>query len=163
MLDRESVGLRWCTGMQLSRNLRSLCERATEKQAAALLRQYTHHDMRAFPKTTLFVLVGVSDFFFLLGGGEGVVQGDREGGGSRFLVENPDTGGVSQDGRGGQGGWEGVCREFGGGGAKCFFRGRNVRQVVVSQSRLIASQVSHLLGTERTYSESGPSHLRVLD
>ena len=36
----------------------------------------------------------VSDFFFLLGKGEGGVQGARRGGG-RFFIENPRMGGIS--------------------------------------------------------------------
>ena len=57
--------------------------------------------------------------FFLLGGGEGEVRGDREGGG-RVFIETPRRG-VSREG--GRGGREGVCGEFGGGGAKFFFSG----------------------------------------
>ena len=69
----------------------------------------------------LLNLVDVSDlfyfYFFCSGDWPGGVQGDREGGGGRFFVENPRReGGVSQDGGGGRGGREGVCREFGAGG-----------------------------------------------
>ena len=73
----------------------------------------------------------VSDifYFFLIRGGEGGVQGHREGRGGRFFIENPRRGGlVGEGGRGGEG-REGVCREFGeGGGLNIFFRGRNARQ-----------------------------------
>ena len=75
------------------------------------------------------ILVDVSDifYFFLLGGGEGGVRGEREGGG-RFFIENP--GGVSQEGGRG-GGAPGGCLPAGnlrGGGLNIFFRGRNSRQ-----------------------------------
>ena len=78
--------------------------------------------------------------FSLLGGGEGGVQGDREGVG-RFLVENP-RGGGCLPGRGEwQGGREGVCREFGGGGVlNIFLSGRNAHQALQ-----ITSSLSYLL------------------
>ena len=70
----------------------------------------------------------ISDIFFLVGGGEGGVRGDREGGG-RFFLLKAQKGGVSHEGGGGRGGREGVRREFGwGGGLNIFFRGRNARQ-----------------------------------
>ena len=49
-----------------------------------------------------FILVDVPDifYFFLLGGGEGVVLGNREGGGSVF-IENPRRGGGLPEGGGG--------------------------------------------------------------
>ena len=67
-------------------------------------------------------LVDVSNIFnfFLRGGGEGGVWGDSEGV-VGLLIENPRRGG-------GQGGREGVCREFGE-GLNLFFRCRNVHQV----------------------------------
>ena len=75
----------------------------------------------------------VSDIFYfcLLGGGQGGVWGDREGGGSVFLLKIPGGGGdLSKNGGGGRGGREGVCGKFGGRGAKFFFSGRNVLQVI---------------------------------
>ena len=66
-------------------------------------------------------------YFFLLGEGEGEAPGG--GGGGRFLLKFPGGGGFS-----GEGGAEGRGRclrrigEFGGGGAKIFFHGRNVHQ-----------------------------------
>ena len=56
--------------------------------------------------------------FFLLGSGEGGVQGAGRGGGG-FFMENPRKGGLPGGGGvGGEGvcGREGVCGEFGGGG-----------------------------------------------
>ena len=68
-------------------------------------------------------------YFFLLGGGEGGVWVDREGGGRFFfLLKIPGRGGGSPGQGGGQGGREGVCRIFGGGGLNIFFRGRNAHQ-----------------------------------
>ena len=52
---------------------------------------------------TLHFLADVSIFliFVRLRGGEGGVRGDREGGGSAFLIENPRGGGVGGSSRGG--------------------------------------------------------------
>ena len=75
--------------------------------------------------------VDVSDifYFFLLGGGEGGVQGARRGRGSGLLLEmRGGEGGFSQRGGGWPRGLEGVCGEFGG-GLNIFFRGRNSHQV----------------------------------
>ena len=36
----------------------------------------------------------ISDIFFLVGGGEGGVRGDREGGGRFFFIESPKRGGL---------------------------------------------------------------------
>ena len=81
--------------------------------------------VRALFWGALIILVDVSDifYFFLLGGGEGGVRGARRRGG-RLFIENPRRGGggVLQEG-GGPRGQEGVCREFGEGGAKYFFSG----------------------------------------
>ena len=103
-------------------------------------------------------LVDVSDifYFFLLGGGEGGVRGDREsvgrfllkmprgaglsaGGGAgrgpggresvgRFLLKMPRGAGLSAGGGAGRG--PGGCPQgiWGGGRLKIFFRGRNARQ-----------------------------------
>ena len=67
-------------------------------------------------------LVDVSDIlnFFLLGGGEGGVRGDREGR-SRLSVENPTGGGVSQDGGRGPRGPGGCLQGILGGGLNIFF------------------------------------------
>ena len=54
--------------------------------------------------------------FFLLGGGEGEVQGDRERGGVGFLLKIP-LGGVGR-----------MSAANLGGGLNIFFRGRNARQ-----------------------------------
>ena len=75
-------------------------------------------------------MVDVSDIFafFLLGGGERGVRGAR-GGGVRFLLKIPGEGGFSWGvGVGWARGWEGVCREFGGGGGgvKQFFFGSEI-------------------------------------
>ena len=63
--------------------------------------------------------------FFLLRGGKGGVQGDREGGRSQFFIENPMRGGFSQEGvEGGEGARRvsaGNLGELGGGG-----RGPNI-------------------------------------
>ena len=52
----------------------------------------------------LYIYIYVCLFFFLLGGGEGGVQGDREGGGGvRFFIENPRRGGWGESPKGGGG------------------------------------------------------------
>ena len=63
-------------------------------------------------------MVDVSDIF-LLGGGERGVRATGRRVGVGFLLKIPGGGGEG----GGRGGWEGVCREFGGGGVKFFFSG----------------------------------------
>ena len=69
--------------------------------------------------------------FFLLGGGEGGVWGDRGGGGFVIFIEIPGGGGrCPKQGGEGRGGREGVCGEFGGKGATYLLGGRNVHQVV---------------------------------
>ena len=80
------------------------------------------------PTPEFLILVDISDFVFLLGGGEGGVRGARVRVG--FLLKIP-GGVVSQEG-GRPRGWEGVCGEFlGGGGAIIiiiiFFSGPNAR------------------------------------
>ena len=62
-----------------------------------------------------FVLGGRFGYFllFLLGGGEGGVQGDREGWGVGFLIENLRTGGgvsARKGGAGAGGCLQGICR-----------------------------------------------------
>ena len=74
-------------------------------------------------------MVDVSDIFYFFsarGGGRGSPR-LWEGGRDRFLIENPRRGGVSrtEDGRGLQ-----RIGELGGVGAKYFFRGQNVHQVI---------------------------------
>ena len=67
-------------------------------------------------------LVDVSDtLFFLPRGGEGEVQGDREGGGVGFLLKIPRGGGVSPREGGGARGLGGCLQRFW--GAKIFFFG----------------------------------------
>ena len=60
--------------------------------------------------------------FFLLGGGEGGVQGAGRGGREIFYGKSQEAGGVSRVGGGWGGDGSGVCGEFGG-GAKYFFSG----------------------------------------
>ena len=96
------------------------------------------HELHNIPNF-MTILVDVSDifYFFLLGEGEGGVRGaGRRGGGGgrgRFFIENSTRGG--SPGGGGPRGREGVCSKLGNwgeGGAKYFFRGRNVHQAILS-------------------------------
>ena len=84
-------------------------------------------------------LVDVSDifyFFFLLGEGAGGARG-AGGGGGRFFMENPRSGRspgwVGAGVRGARRVFVGNC---GGGGAKYFFRGRNVHRVWKTRERI---------------------------
>ena len=75
-------------------------------------------------------LVDVSDifYFFLFGKGEGRVRGAGGGGGGSIFHWKSQEG-VGVPGGEGPRGREGVCGELGNlGGAKYFFRGRNVHQ-----------------------------------
>ena len=83
-----------------------------------------------------FSLGDVSDIFYFLCAGEGGsgCLGRRERGRFDFLLKIPGGGGFRGGGRGrGAGRVSAANGEFGGGGggAKCFFRGRNVHQVSV--------------------------------
>ena len=72
--------------------------------------------------------------FFRLGGGEGGICGDREGGGLEFCWSSYEGGGVSGEGRGGEGAGRVSAGEFWGGGLNIFFRGRNSHQDFCSLS-----------------------------
>ena len=63
--------------------------------------------------------------FSARGNGKGSPRRWEGGRGDDFLLKIPGGGGLPAGwGRGGARDWEGVCREFGGRGAKYFFRGR---------------------------------------
>ena len=68
--------------------------------------------------------MGFSDiFYFFFARGRGRVTPVRQRGGGSVFIENPRGGGSPKRGGGAGRGWEGVCGEFGGGGAKYFFSG----------------------------------------
>ena len=103
-------------------------------------------------------LVDVSDIFYFFSAreGEGGVRGAGRGWGSVFNSKSQE-GGV-QDGRG-QGAGGGVCGEFGnlgGGGLNIFFRGRNVRRVLLSVDVTIITEDKLLLR------QAVPSMLAIL-
>ena len=66
-------------------------------------------------------------YFFLLGEAEGGVRGAGSGGGIDFLLKIPGGGVSRRGGAEGPGGWLQRIWELG--GAKYFFRGRNIHQV----------------------------------
>ena len=78
-------------------------------------------------------------YFFLLGGGEGGVRGDREGG-VRFLIENFRNVGAGGPREGGARGREGVCQEV-----QIFFRGPKARQELHLFVLPLLGKITHLL------------------
>ena len=106
---------------------------ARVKKVALNIRIQWNAGTACVSECVLKTLVDVSDifYFFLLGGGEGRVWGAGRGGRTIFHWKSQEGGGGSprRVGAGGRGrGREGVCGEWGGGGAKYFFRGRNAHR-----------------------------------
>ena len=90
-------------------------------------------------------MVGVSNifYFFLLGGGEGGVRGNWEGGRSVFLPKIPGGGGGSPgQGGGGRGAGRVSAENLGGGGLNIFFRGRNAHQGKAFPLRILPHKMS---------------------
>ena len=87
----------------------------------------------------LFLVDVLNIFYFssVSGPAKGRRSPRRKGGGGNLVFGNREGGRVSEDGRrgGAQRGWEGVAG--GGGGLNIFFRGRNVRQVLLFRNGLL--------------------------
>ena len=88
------------------------------------------------PTCCLLILADFSDifYFFLLGGGEGGVRGNREGGWVSLKIPRSGGGGGFPGEGGVRGGRDGVRKGFGGVGGWIFLLGgRNARQVIESE------------------------------